>query len=109
MCNSTDCKYFDSNENGYPCDHCIRLVEDMTDDHYEKQMKLFYFTFGSGQRLQGYCQPIYATDWVQARERMIELYGVVWAFQYTEEQWNGFKNNRDRLWIMEKELNPVYA
>lgn len=59
----------------------------------------FYFTFGVGQKLGGHCQPIQAENYEKARQRMFDIYGNKWAFQYTEEQWikattEGFANEK---------------
>lgn len=50
-------------------------------------MNKYYFTFGSGQVNEGFCQPIIAKDMIIARQKMHDLYGQEWAFCYTEEQW----------------------
>lgn len=50
-------------------------------------MEKYYFTFGSGQVNEGMCQPIVASSREAARNKMIELYGIEWAFCYTGEEW----------------------
>lgn len=67
-------------------------------------LKTWYFTFGCGQPLAGHCQPIKAYDFWSARAKMVELHGIVWCGQYSEDDWNGFKNDKHRMWDMEKEL-----
>lgn len=67
-------------------------------------MKTFYFTFGSGQVNQGYCQPIKAENSQKAREKMVEMYGIKWAFQYNEED---FKRYREEGTLTEKLLKMV--
>jgi len=48
--------------------------------------KVFYHTFGSGHKFSGYCQPIMASSpWI-AEEKMFELHGKQWAFQYLENE-----------------------
>lgn len=47
---------------------------------------LYYFTFGCGQKNEGFVQPILANSWGEARAKMVELNGKQWAFQYTEAQ-----------------------
>lgn len=69
-------------------------------------MEKWYFTFGGGQINEGYCQPIIATSYGNARKKMIELYGIEWGFQYSQEEWEKSKNDKNRMWEMEKEL-PV--
>ncbi len=49
-------------------------------------MSLHYFTFGIGSELAGYCQPIMANTPDRAREKMCEMYGNNWSFQYTVEE-----------------------
>jgi hypothetical protein len=49
--------------------------------------KIYYFTFGGGHPLHGYCQPISGHNWLDTREVMVNIYGTRWAFQYTEEEW----------------------
>jgi hypothetical protein len=71
----------------------------------EKQR--FYFTFGDGHMYSGCCQPIMADDYYSARARMMKEYGNKWAFQYTEEQWNGMKNNPHRHYRIEEELPTI--
>jgi len=51
-------------------------------------MNKYIFTFGSGHLYQGFYQPIFASDRSIARLKMIELYGLKWGFEYTEEEWN---------------------
>ena len=59
----------------------------------DNKKQLYFFTFGSGQKHQGYVQPVLASSWGQAREKMVELNGTDWAFQYTEAQWNKWKED----------------
>lgn len=37
-----DCMHFETNENGYPCDHCKRLSADCEDDFFQMQDKCKY-------------------------------------------------------------------
>lgn len=53
----------------------------------------YIFTFGSNHKYAGTYVRIYGTREL-ARKKMFEKYGNQWAFQYTEEQWN--------TWIEEK-------
>jgi len=50
-------------------------------------MPKFYFTFGFGQLHENGFHIIEAKDYGTAREKMVERFGLKWAFQYTEEQW----------------------
>lgn len=72
-------------------------------------MKTWYFTFGGNQPLAGYCQPIKAEDFWSARAKMVELHGEKWCGQYSEDDWNGFKEDKNRMWTMEKELPIIDA
>lgn len=72
-------------------------------------MGKWIFTFGANQPLAGYCQPIYASNFKIARDKMFEVHGEVWAFQYSEEEWKEQIRNPERFWNMEKELNPIYV
>lgn len=59
----------------------------------QTDIKKFIFTFGCGQENAGYYQEIYAKNSDEAREKMFEMYGDKWAFQYTEEDW---ERNKER-------------
>lgn len=72
-------------------------------------MEKWIFTFGQNSGLSGYCQPIYAKSMKQAREKMFELHGRKWAFQYSIDKWEEFKSDPERLWHMEEELKPIYC
>lgn len=72
-------------------------------------MRKFIFTFGGNHKLEGKCQPIYAKDYSEAREAMVEVHGLNWAFQYTGEEWEKLKNDKERFWPMEEELESMYA
>jgi len=69
----------------------------------------YYFTFCGYHELAGYCQPIEAKDYGTAREKMFELHGSRWGFQYSEDEWQGIKNDTNRWWPMEKELETIIA
>lgn len=47
-----------------------------------------YFTFGIGQLHENNYVIIPSYTQAEARETMTKLYGLTWAFQYTEEKWN---------------------
>jgi len=72
-------------------------------------LEKYIFTFGCGQKQAGYCQPIFAKDYEAARNKMFELHGGDWAFQYTGERWEAIKNNPDRIYTIEIEMDPVYC
>jgi hypothetical protein len=66
-----------------------------------------YFTFGCGQENEGYVQPIIASSYGKAREKMVEMHGARWAFQYSEEQWNEMLADKNRCFELEKELPTI--
>jgi hypothetical protein len=72
-------------------------------------LEKYIFTFGCGQKQAGYCQPIFAKDYEEARNKMFELHGAKWAFQYTGERWDAIKNNPNRIYTIETEMDPVYC
>lgn len=73
-----------------------------------KQQKHEYwiFTFGSGQQHAGYYVKIMGT-FGEARQKMIDRYGLKWGFQYSEEEWEKFEQDPNRWWPMEKELEVI--
>ncbi|WP_060210345.1 hypothetical protein [Sporosarcina koreensis] len=54
-------------------------------------MEKHYFTFGQSRSLANRHQVIVASSPDAAREVMVRHFGWDWAFQYTEKEWNGFK------------------
>ena len=61
-------------------------------------MRTYYFTFGFGQPNEGCFTVIKAKTREEARDKMIERYGLVWAFQYDVDSWF------DRNGISQQEL-----
>jgi hypothetical protein len=45
------------------------------------------FYFWSRAKHEGYCQPITASTFSEAREKMFKEHGTKWAFQYSESEW----------------------
>lgn len=68
------------------------------------ELKTFYFTFGSGQRHEGYFQPIMAKESSVAHKKMCEIYGAQWAFMYDEEEWKNTSKD-----YFGKELKTIIA
>lgn len=64
------------------------------------------FTFGWGQPHQGKYVRIRGT-YGQARKKMIEKYGLHWAFQYSAEEWRKAEENPERCWPLETELEVI--
>lgn len=71
-------------------------------------MNKYIFTFGSNQLYAGFYQPIYANNSLEAREKMVELHGLKWSFQYTEEEWNKTKDELSGFQL-EQPLEPVFC
>lgn len=61
------------------------------------------FTFGIGQRLGGRCVRIKGT-YEEARQKMVDVFGNKWAFQYAASQWDEWKKDPSRAWRMEKDI-----
>lgn len=68
-------------------------------------MVVEFFTFGLGQALQGHVQPIKAVSSAAAREKMIEVYGRKWAFQYSEKE---YLDARLEGYARETILEPIF-
>lgn len=64
------------------------------------------FTFGYGQKHQGYYVKIFG-GFFEARAKMYDKYGEEWSMQYSAKHWDDVKNNPDRFWPMEKELEVI--
>lgn len=52
----------------------------------------YIFTFGSGQEHHGHYVRIFGT-FEEARKQMIAEFGLKWAFQYSEKEWEDLKRN----------------
>ena len=63
----------------------------------------WYFTFGSGQEHEGHCIKIEGS-FESARQKMFDRFGSHWAFQYSEDEWERMKNDPNRYWPLETEL-----
>lgn len=72
-------------------------------------MNKYIFTFGSGHLYAGFYQPIYAKTPSSAREKMIELHGLKWSHQYTEEEWNRITKGVSQYFAFEQPLEAVYC
>ena len=71
-----------------------------------KHEQYWIFTFGVGQEHGGKYVRIKGT-YGEAREKMCNKYGNKWAFQYPEEEWDEYKNDPNRDWEMETELETI--
>lgn len=72
-------------------------------------MNKYIFTFGSNHLYQGFYQPIYASNSILAREKMKELHGLKWAFQYTEKEWKETQEELKDFAPLEQPLEPVFC
>lgn len=49
--------------------------------------EVYIFTFGIGHQFQNTAVRITAPNYQSARRKMVEKFGLAWAFQYTEENY----------------------
>ena len=47
---------------------------------------MWYFTFGTDHEKSRYIVRINEPDWGKARDRMFELYGAKWSWQYDRQK-----------------------
>lgn len=67
-------------------------------------MVVEYFTFGIGHEFAGHVQPIKADSPEAARQKMFEVYGKKWAFQYSEDE---YLKARQEGYARETLLEPI--
>lgn len=83
------------------------LCDLMCNNKVPREKKCWYiFTFGCDQPNAGKYVKVFGT-YGGARKKMHDKYGDKWAFQYSEEEWNGYLNDPDRTWDMETELEVI--
>lgn len=85
-----------------------RMCDVMSDNTplQEPEPEWWIFTFGCGQEHAGYYVRVFGT-YGEARAKMCEKYGDKWAFQYSAVEWDGWSQDLDRAWYMEKELEVL--
>lgn len=67
-------------------------------------MDEWIFTFGYGHALQGYYVRVKGS-YSEARRKMIEKFGLHWAFQYSAEDWERWKQDPNKWrWLTEQEI-----
>lgn len=68
--------------------------------------EVWVFTFGFGQKHEGkYVK--FSGDFSEARRKMVEKYGLEWAFQYSEKNWNSYVEKAKKEGLpVETELKP---
>lgn len=69
-------------------------------------MEKYYFTFLMSDTPRCRCYHVEEGSYEEAREKMIQLYGTNWAFQYSEEEWKISKKQYER--ICDINLLPVH-
>lgn len=73
-----------------------------------KGSRIWYFTFlGSDPVHKNHVQPIIARSYMDARYAMFEKYGSYWAFQYSEDEWNKWCEERPVYFPVEQELEII--
>jgi hypothetical protein len=72
----------------------------------KKKPEEWIFTFGCGQQHAGKCVRIKGT-YGEARAKMFELFGAEWCFQYSAKEWDRMKNDPNRTYPMEEELEVI--
>lgn len=60
-----------------------------TEDLSVEQEEDWIFTFGCGMAYEGHYVKIHGT-FMSARLKMIERYGRMWAFQYSQAEWDAW-------------------
>lgn len=62
------------------------------------------FTFGHGHLFGGKCVRLQGS-FEDTRNRMFNLFGNKWGFQYSAEEWEHMKNDKDRMYPLETEIS----
>lgn len=65
------------------------------------------FTFGQHHEYCDRHQIIFANEPEKAEDKMFEVYGRNWAFQYTEKQWE--KSKSEGFFLKSEPLEPIYC
>lgn len=68
-------------------------------------MEYYVFTFGLGTKFANKYVKVYG-DYGTARQKMINRFGLNWAFQYSAEQWTDWEDTRPS-WITETLLCEI--
>lgn len=70
------------------------------------QDEFYIFTFGCGQLNEGRYVRIRG-NYDEARKKMVERYGLNWAFQYSEKEWNDWLKRKPIYVPAETELETI--
>lgn len=69
------------------------------------------FTFGCGRDVYGdragKAVRVFADSYGEARQKMFEMHGDKWAFQYSAEEWERFENDPERFWYLEEIVEEI--
>lgn len=84
-------------------DMCSLMCDNYIPEHCKKSEEKWIFTFGFGHEHQGH-YVTFSGSYGEARQKMCDIYGTKWGFQYSEKEWNKMKNDPTRTWPMETEL-----
>lgn len=68
----------------------------------------WYFTFGSGQAHDG-CYIKFFGTFNEAREKMVNAFGLKWSMQYSEETWNNPREDSIRFSGLDPKTKPTMA
>lgn len=68
--------------------------------------QVWIFTFGCGQEHAGHYVKVKGT-FHEARNKMIDKYGIKWGFQYSEEEWDEWLVNKPSYIPVETELEVI--
>ena len=92
-----------NHENGYGIPYFENEPEP-----YKKEEKgeWWIITFGDGQEHEGKCVKIKGS-YGEARAKMVDKYGIRFAFQYSEAEWEKKWNDPDRLFQMEDIIDII--
>lgn len=92
-----------NHENGYGIPYFENEPEP-----YKKEEKgeWWIITFGAGQEHEGKCVKIKGS-YGEARAKMVDKYGIRFAFQYSEAEWEKEWNDPDRLFQMEDIIDVI--
>lgn len=73
------------------------------EDKMDNSTNTWVFTFGFGQPLQGHFVRFSGT-YAEARDKMIKNFGTEWAFQYSQEEWDEWVQNKPWYVPLETEI-----
>ena len=66
----------------------------------------YFFTFGYGQPHEGKYVKVYG-DYATARKKMVDKYGLNWAFQYSDKEWSDWLERKPWYIPTETELEVI--